>query len=96
MSINHKEKLPSIMIGVMSINNLKEFEAYKAYKSLCGLYLKKGEKDKLHEICIKYNITIYFSIHILIVFIFVHNRTLPLILQQKLCQKRKVLIFNES
>ena len=42
----------------MSINNLKEFEAYKACKSLCGLYLKKGEKDKLYEICIKYNIAI--------------------------------------
>ena len=42
----------------MSINNLKEFEAYKTYKSLCGLYLKKGEKDKLYEICIKYNIAI--------------------------------------
>ena len=42
----------------MSINNLKKFEAYKVYKSLCGLYLKKGEKDKLYEICIKYNIAI--------------------------------------
>lgn len=45
----------------MSINNLKKFEAYKVYKSLCGLYLKKGEKDKLYEICIKYNIAITYS-----------------------------------
>lgn len=30
----------------------------KKLEKLCGLFLKKGEKERLKEICIKYNIPI--------------------------------------
>ncbi len=30
----------------------------QVFKALCGLCLKKGEKRRLYEICIKYNIPI--------------------------------------
>ena len=42
----------------MGIERLEEFEASKVAKRLCGLYLEKGEKGRLYEICIKYNIPI--------------------------------------
>lgn len=44
----------------MSVERLEKFEASKVAKSLCGLCLKKGEKSKLYEICIKYNIPIIY------------------------------------
>ena len=42
----------------MSIKKLEDFEAKVISKSLCGLYLKKGEKSKLYNLCIKYRIPI--------------------------------------
>lgn len=44
----------------MSVERLEKFEASKVAKSLCALCLKKGEKSKLYEICIKYNIPIIY------------------------------------
>lgn len=42
----------------MSIKKLEDFESNVVSKSLCGLYLKKGEKSKLYNLCIKYGIPI--------------------------------------
>lgn len=42
----------------MSIKRLDELKANVKAKSLCGLVLKKGEKRRLYEICIKNNIPI--------------------------------------
>jgi len=42
----------------MSVERLEKIDASEVAKSLCGLCLKKGEKRKLYEICIKYNIPI--------------------------------------
>lgn len=42
----------------MSIEKLEKYASDVKIKSLCGLYLKEGEKKKLYEICIKYNIPI--------------------------------------
>lgn len=42
----------------MSIERLERHEASVVSKSLCGLYLKKGEKSRLYDICIKYGISI--------------------------------------
>ena len=42
----------------MSIERLERHEASVVSKSLCGLYLKKGEKSRLYDICIKYGIPI--------------------------------------
>lgn len=42
----------------MSIERLERLEASVVSKSLCGLYLKKGEKSRLYDICIKYGIPI--------------------------------------
>ena len=42
----------------MSIKRLEQYEASVVSKSLCGLFLKKGEKGKLYDICIKYGIPI--------------------------------------
>lgn len=42
----------------MSIKKLEDFEANVVSKLLCGLYLKKGEKSKLYNLCIKYGIPI--------------------------------------
>ena len=42
----------------MSIERLERLEASVVSKSLCGLYLKKGEKIRLYDICIKYGIPI--------------------------------------
>ena len=42
----------------MSIERLERHEASFVSKSLCGLYLKKGEKSRLYDICIKYGIPI--------------------------------------
>ena len=42
----------------MSIKNLKQYEASVVTKSLKGLVLKEGEKTKLYDICIKYNVPI--------------------------------------
>ena len=45
----------------MSLEKLKQYEASVVSKSLCGLYLKKGEKSKLYDICIKYKIPITYE-----------------------------------
>ena len=42
----------------MSMEKLKKYASDVKIKSLCGLYLEEGEKKKLYEICIKYNIPI--------------------------------------
>ena len=42
----------------MSIERLERLEASVVSQSLCGLYLKKGEKSRLYDICIKYGIPI--------------------------------------
>ena len=42
----------------MSIERLERLEASVVSKTLCGLYLKKGEKSRLYDICIKYGIPI--------------------------------------
>lgn len=42
----------------MSNNKMKEFSATTRSKLLCGLFLKNGEKNRLHQICIKYEIPI--------------------------------------
>ena len=42
----------------MSMEKLKQYEAYTVSKSLCGLYLKEGEKGRLYQFCIKYEIPI--------------------------------------
>ena len=42
----------------MSVKNLKQYEASVVTKSLKGLVLKEGEKSKLYDICIKYNVPI--------------------------------------
>ena len=42
----------------MSMIKLEEFKTKDVSKSLYGLFLKKGEKSKLYDICIKYNIPI--------------------------------------
>ena len=42
----------------MSMEKLEKYASDVKIKSLCGLYLKEGEKRKLYEICIKYNIPI--------------------------------------
>lgn len=44
----------------MSIRILEDFEAQAQAKELWGLYLKKGEKKRLYDICIKYNIPIIY------------------------------------
>lgn len=44
----------------MSVERLEKFEASKVIKSLCGLCLKKGEKRRLYDICVKYNIPIIY------------------------------------
>lgn len=38
--------------------SIERLEASVVSKSLCGLYLKKGEKSRLYDICIKYGIPI--------------------------------------
>ena len=43
---------------IMSMIKLEALKTKDLSKSLCGLYLKKGEKSKLYDICIKYNIPI--------------------------------------
>ena len=45
----------------MSIERLERLEASVVSKSLCGLYLKKGEKSRLYDICIKYGIPITYT-----------------------------------
>lgn len=42
----------------MSITKLKELKTRLKSKLICGLYLKKGKKEELYNICIKYNIPI--------------------------------------
>lgn len=42
----------------MSNERLERLEASVVSKTLCGLYLKKGEKSRLYDICIKYGIPI--------------------------------------
>ena len=42
----------------MSMKKLENFESNIQIKTLCGLCLKKGEKRRLYEICIKYGVTI--------------------------------------
>ena len=42
----------------MSVEKLDKFEASKVEKSLCGLVLHEGEKGRLYDICVKYNIPI--------------------------------------
>ena len=42
----------------MSMIKLEELITKDVSKSLCGLFLKKGEKSKLYDICMKYNIPI--------------------------------------
>ena len=42
----------------MSIERLKQYEASIVSKSLCGLFLKEGEKSRLYDICIKYGVPI--------------------------------------
>lgn len=42
----------------MSIEKLKKYEASEVAKRMCGLVLTEGEKSKLYDICIKYNIPI--------------------------------------
>lgn len=42
----------------MSAEKLERFEARKVEKSLCGLVLHEGEKGRLYDICVKYNIPI--------------------------------------
>ena len=42
----------------MSVERLEKFEASKVAKSLCGLVLHEGEKGRLYDICVKYNIPI--------------------------------------
>lgn len=39
------------------MEKLKEI-SNKTLDGLCGLYLKKGEKNRLYEICIKYGVPI--------------------------------------
>jgi len=41
----------------MSMKKLEEMTE-RTLKELCGLCLKKGEKGKLHELCVKYGIPI--------------------------------------
>lgn len=38
--------------------SVEKFEASKVEKSLCGLVLHEGEKERLYDICVKYNIPI--------------------------------------
>lgn len=38
--------------------SVEKFEASKVVKSLCGLVLHEGEKGRLYDICVKYNIPI--------------------------------------
>lgn len=38
--------------------SVEKFEASKVEKSLCGLVLHEGEKGRLYDICVKYNIQI--------------------------------------
>lgn len=42
----------------MSIKKLEQYEASVVAESICGLYFKKGEKQRLYEICIKYKVPI--------------------------------------
>lgn len=42
----------------MSIKEFKKYEANAIKEKLCGLVIRKGEKGKLYEICIKYGIPI--------------------------------------
>ena len=42
----------------MSIEKLKKYEASVVAKSLYGLYLEEGEKERLYELCITYGIPI--------------------------------------
>ena len=44
----------------MSMKKLEQFDAIDVSKSLCGLFLKEGEKNKLYELCIKYEIEIHY------------------------------------
>lgn len=45
----------------MSLKKLEEFDARIQSKSLYGLVLKKGEKRRLYEICVNYNIPITYT-----------------------------------
>lgn len=38
--------------------SVEKFEASKVKESLCGLVLHEGEKGRLYDICVKYNIPI--------------------------------------
>ena len=42
----------------MPTKKLENYEANEQIKSLCRLYLKKGEKRRLYDICINYDIPI--------------------------------------
>lgn len=42
----------------MSINRIEKFDSSISSKSLFGLLLKKGEKNRLYDICVKYGIEI--------------------------------------
>lgn len=42
----------------MSIEKLKIYEASEVAKRMCGLVLAEGEKSRLYDICIKYEISI--------------------------------------
>ena len=42
----------------MSVERLEKFETSKVTKLLCGLVLHEGEKGRLYDICVKYNIPI--------------------------------------
>ena len=39
-------------------NKLQQLEQKDITKTLCGLFLKQGEKDKLYKLCVKYDINI--------------------------------------
>lgn len=45
----------------MSGERLEKFEVSKVAKSLCGLVLQEGEKGRLYDICVKYNILITYQ-----------------------------------
>ena len=42
----------------MQLKRLEELNVKNQTKTLIGLYLRKGEKEKLYNLCIKYNIPI--------------------------------------
>ncbi len=45
----------------MQLKRLEELNAKNQTKTLIGLYLRKGEKEKLYNLCIKYNIPITYQ-----------------------------------